>query len=119
MPTEVIASQFVCNNGHVTSHIAPSNHSALLSVGTNFPTSIATWKSDIKEISYHHCNNCQEQLDLKSKIVSIPPVLAVDFAGRHPVINSQIVVVKNNRDFTNQGMTWFHDGVATGAESLN
>ena len=137
---EVIKAKYTCPQGHIDNIRQPNSiFSCLVSVGNNYPdlVTIEEWMTNMREVSHRRCRLCTQQLTMVSKFHRIPELLAVEFSGKHPIINSSIrlngngtryefvlkgIIYFGGSHFTsrivgNDDHTWFHDGAVTGIHS--
>ena len=110
----------------------------MVSVGASVHTSVGQWMEDFSEETQHKCATCQKYMHVKFSFCYPLPLIAFDFTGQKPKIDSKITININGTDvqyklrgivyfgdnhFTSHiisesGMTWFHDGIATGASVI-
>ena len=101
------------------------------------PRSISNWMQELKETTNITCESCSEKMEIIHQFLVPLPFIAVDFSQQlqidhdfHIYINNEEcvyqlrgIVYYGNSHFTarvvyNNGMIWFHDGIATGQSLL-
>ena len=134
MPTTTIQSDFVCNNGHIAERRRTNNTCCLLSIASStMRGSVAQWIQELKEQSNVTCPSCSERTIISHKFLLPLPFIALDFSSKQIEIDHMFHLSINNEECTyrlrgivyyrdfhftahvipNNGMIWFHDGIAT------
>lgn len=110
----------------------------MISAGTTRYPSTSDWMRVLREPSHRRCHECHEPLSLTYMFTSIPELLALEFSGQSPSIDALITIEKDRDEFQfelrgviyfgaghftsrligQEGLTWYHDGVVTGAETV-
>jgi len=110
------------------------NNSCLIIAGRFEIHSISHWMRNFCESSQHHCDVCHEKLKIVNNFCQALPILAFQFSGQRPIIDSNITINVNgasasytlrgviyfgdyhytSRIVNELGLVWFHDGIATG-----
>ena len=123
-----------CLQHDTSTSLYSQNTSCIIAVGANEIPSISHWMANFWESSQHRCNICHDNLQMKSTICQVLPILAFQFVGQNPTIDSRIIIDVNtirstyilrgviyfgeyhytSRLVNEVGMAWFHDGIATG-----
>ena len=130
-PSITIKSVLKCEYGH---EIEENNNTCcLITASFQRINSIQDWVSDLKEPTHFTCYTCGNAVHEVFTIEEQLPLIALEFANRHPVIESELLInvngcatlyklrgliYYNDDHFTSQiihenGMTWFHDGMVT------
>jgi hypothetical protein len=133
MPTTVIQSDFVCKNGHISRTRRTNNTCCLLTIDSTMSTSVAGWMQELKEESNIICPSCPEKMTITHQFLLPLPFIAIDFSIQKLQIDQTFCIHINNDEFVyqlrgivyygdshftarviyNNGMIWFHDGIAT------
>ncbi|KIL54149.1 hypothetical protein M378DRAFT_93063, partial [Amanita muscaria Koide BX008] len=134
-PSQTIETSLHCQNEHVIQDENPPNNTyCMISAGTTVPASIQLWLTSFREATYHQCSSCHSNLYRQLKLSYALPIVALEFAGHKldidAVLNVSIlggdttyklrgIIYFGDSHFTSRiindnGMTWFHDGIATG-----
>ena len=137
---QMIVTEYTCPQNHTTDErLNIGNFNCLLSAGNNLNNhaTISEWIINIQEQSCQQCMVCGQQLMMLSKFNSIPELLAIDFAGKHPQIDPCIYLYKDGTPYKfmlkgvmyygsghftsriarSDNHTWYHDGVNTGVNT--
>ncbi|KIL56950.1 hypothetical protein M378DRAFT_61682, partial [Amanita muscaria Koide BX008] len=139
-PSVTVESHLQCSEEHVTDISIHSNNTCcMVSAGaTSVHTSIEQWMRNFREETHHKCTTCEKHIHVNFSFRYPLPLIAFDFTGQKPKIDSKINVNINGTDvqyklrgiiyfgdnhFTSRivsesGMTWFHDGIATGVSVI-
>ena len=139
LPTTAIQSDFVCKNGHISRTRRTNNTCCLLTIGTTISqTSVAGWMQELKEESSLTCSSCPEKMVITHQFLLPLPFIAIYFSSKQLQIDQTFHIHINNEEFIyelqgivyygdshftarvihNNGMIWFHDGIATGQSLL-
>jgi hypothetical protein len=133
IPTAAIQNDFICNNGHISRTRRTNNTCCLLAIGPTLCNSVANWMQVMKEESNLNCTICTEKMTIARQFLLPLPFIAIDFSSQQLQIDYTFSIYINNEihiyelwgivyygdsHFTahvisNNGMIWFHDGIAT------
>jgi hypothetical protein len=136
MPITTIQNDFICNNGHISETRRTNNTCCLLAINSTIQCgSVAQWMQELKEEcnSRLTCPSCSEKMVISHKLLLPLPFIAFDFSRKQLEIDHMFNVSINNDECTyrlqgivyysdshftarvihNNGMIWFHDGIAT------
>jgi hypothetical protein len=130
-----VVSCLECPSFHPSGLTAQTtNQSCLISAGTSSYSSINHWMANFKETTHHKCMTCRLDMIMMFRFSQPLHLLAFDFAGTCPSIDTQFQTMVAETSVTYQlrgvlyyganhftcrivsknGTTWFHDGIATG-----
>lgn len=116
-----------------TNNRQPTSSCCMISIVMTQPTSIGKWIADWKERTQHQCATCKNPMIMKFNLCYPPPLIAFDFAWQNPDIDTQLEISIRESNFlyrlrgiiyfgdnhftarivSNEGTTWFHDGMET------
>ena len=133
IPTAAIQNDFICSNGHISRTRRTNNTCCLLGIGSTMCRSIANWIHVMKEESNSNCTICTEKMAITHQFLLPLPFIAIDFSSQQLQIDYTFCIYINNerhiyelqgivyygdshftaRIISNNGMIWFHDGIAT------
>jgi hypothetical protein len=138
IPTTAIQNDFVCKNNHISRTRRTNNTCCLLTIGSTMARSVADWMQDLKEESSVTCTSCPEKMAITYQFLLPLPFIAIEFSSQQLQIDQTFWIYINNEEFKyelrgivyysdshftsrivyNNGMVWFHDGIATGQSLL-
>jgi hypothetical protein len=134
-PTITVQAQVKCKNNHIMHSVRRNNTCYLVSAGTTHYPSVSEWMHQMEEETNHTCASCSEKVSVVHSFVFPLPFIALDFEGQgqiqldhsfHVLCNDMNIGYKlrgiiyfGDSHFTSRivydnGMSWFHDGIATG-----
>ena len=137
---ETFEKSIHCYNEHIEQDVLLQNKNCLISPGSITASSVQSWMSNYREEIEKKCDMCQGNLYRQFRFAYAPPILALDISSRsrsnsneleiNTMLNLTIqfedhryklrgIIYFANFHFTSRiinenGMTWFHDGIATG-----
>jgi hypothetical protein len=120
---------------HDTSYYGADLESCLMDAGRGAKSSVRSWMTNWKEHSNHFCELCNDCRKIVMKICKVMPMIALDFTGQHQIpkidVNFEIningvkvvyilrgIIYFGDNHYTSRivnedGLVWYHDGVAT------
>jgi hypothetical protein len=134
MPTTAIQNDYICNNGHISTRRRTNNTCCLLTIASTPSNSVSNWMQELKEESNVTCGSCSEKMTIKHQLLLLLPFIALHFSNQQLQIDYNFHISINNEEFmyelrgivyygdshftarviSNDGLIWFHDGIATG-----
>ena len=133
LPADTMVFKYRCKNNHVTQCRTPDN-TCLIYAGNRRYASISDWLGTMNEETDKSCTICSEQLLIVKEFAFPLPFIALDFSGQTMQIDATFTISINNAEtsyklcgiiyfgdahytacvVTDNGMVWFHNGIATG-----
>ena len=130
---DTIERSIHCYNHHIEDDVQLDNKSCLIVPGGIIPSSVQSWMSGFREGIVRKCSTCQGSLYRQFRFAYALPIVALDISGHKLEVNTTFNVTTDgdvqtyklrgiiyfaNFHFTSRiinenGMTWFHDGIAT------
>ena len=122
-----------CYNEHVEDDVLLMNTSGLIAAGAQRQPSVQSWMTNFREDIVQKCNICESDLYRQFRLAYPLSIVALDISGHQIEINRNFRVTINSEDHTyilrgiiyfshyhftaqivyENGLTWFHDGIAT------